>query len=96
MAHKVTAPLVVVKDPAGKNTYFYEGATVPDGFDKDDLARLVEASLIAEIVAEESEVPEGDPSDAWTVKQMKAYADAKGIDLGDAKSKGEVLAKVTK
>lgn len=52
MAHKVTAPLVVVKDPAGKNTYFYEGATVPDGFDKDDLDRLVEAGLIEEIKAD--------------------------------------------
>lgn len=52
MAHKVTAPLVVVKDPAGKNTYFYEGATVPDGFDKDDLERLVEAGLIEEIKAD--------------------------------------------
>ncbi|MFE4229134.1 hypothetical protein ACFRJ8_14740 [Arthrobacter sp. NPDC056886] len=46
MAHKVTAPLVSVKDPAGKNTYFYEGATVPDGFDKGDVDRLVEAGML--------------------------------------------------
>lgn len=49
MAHKVTAPLVSVKDPAGKNTYFYEGAVVPDGFDKDDLARLVGDGLIEDL-----------------------------------------------
>lgn len=52
MAHKVTAPLVSVKDPAGKNTYFYEGAIVPDGFDKSDLDRLVEARLIEAIEPE--------------------------------------------
>ena len=52
MAHIVTAPLVSVKDPAGKHTYFYEGATVPEGFDKDDIARLVEARLIEKVEPE--------------------------------------------
>jgi hypothetical protein len=47
VAYKVTAGLVSVKDPAGQTTYFYEGATVPDGFDAKDLERLVEAGLIA-------------------------------------------------
>jgi hypothetical protein len=56
VAHKVTAALVSVKDPAGKNTYFYEGATVPDGFDKDDLDRLVEAGLIEEVKGESKPV----------------------------------------
>lgn len=101
MAHKVTAPLVTVKDPSGKITYFYEGATVPDGYDKADLARLVEARLIEEVIQEPDEnapveVPAGDPSDAWTVKQLKAFAEAKGIDLGDAKSKGDVLSVLVK
>lgn len=103
MAYLVTAPLVSVKDAAGKYTYFYEGATVPDGFDKVNLAGLAEAGLVKEIVPESdadadasAEVPEGDPSETWTVKQLKAFADAKGIDLGDAKSKGDVLAAVSK
>jgi hypothetical protein len=52
LAHKVTAALVSIKDPAGKNTYFYEGATVPDGFDKDDVERLVEAGLIEKVEPE--------------------------------------------
>jgi len=90
MAHKVTAALVSIKDPAGKNTYFYEGAIVPDGFDKDDVERLVEADMIEEIQAE------GDPSDAWTVKQLRAHAEAEGIDLGDAKSKADILSKLSK
>ncbi|QDG65841.1 hypothetical protein NIBR502772_06085 [Pseudarthrobacter sp. NIBRBAC000502772] len=49
MAHKVAAALVSVKDPAGKNTYFYEGATVPDGFDKDDVDRLVESGMLEKV-----------------------------------------------
>ena len=102
MAYLVTAPLVSVKDAAGKYTYFYEGATVPEGFDKENLKVLAESGLVKEIVARPAdddnatEVPEGDPAETWTVKQLKAYADAKGIDLGDAKSKGEVLATVSK
>ena len=52
MAHKVASPLVSVKDAAGKNTYFYEGATVPDGFDKDDVERLVELGMLEKVEAE--------------------------------------------
>lgn len=29
--------------------------------------------------------PEGDPSDSWKVDELKAYAESKSIDLGDAK-----------
>ena len=46
MSHVVTAPLVSVKDAAGAPTYFYQGATIPDGFDKDDIKRLSTAKLI--------------------------------------------------
>ena len=46
MAHKVTAPLVSVKDSAGKSSYFYEGAIVPDGFDKGDVDRLIESGML--------------------------------------------------
>ena len=52
MAHKVTAPLVSVKDPAGKISYFYEGATVPDGFDKGDVERLVDAGMLEQVEPE--------------------------------------------
>ena len=90
MAHKVISPLVSIKDPAGKNTYFYEGATVPDGFDSKDVDRLVEVGMLEEIQVE------GDPSDAWTVKQLRAHAEAEGIDLGDAKTKADILSALSK
>jgi hypothetical protein len=40
------------------------------------------------------EIPEGDITEDWTVKQLKAYAKAEDIDLGDAKTKAEILAKL--
>lgn len=55
MAHVVTAPLVSIKDAAGSPTYFYQGATVPEGFDKDDIKRLVAAKLIGPAPKPESE-----------------------------------------
>lgn len=42
------------------------------------------------------EIPEGDPSDSWTVKQIDAYAKANEIDLGDASNKGEKLEAISK
>jgi hypothetical protein len=43
---------------------------------------------------EGDEFPEGDITDKWTVNQLKAYAKAEDIDLGDAKSKADILAKI--
>lgn len=34
------------------------------------------------------------PTDAWTIAQMQAYADAKTIDLGDAVKKADILAAI--
>lgn len=35
--------------------------------------------------------PEGDPSEDWKGDELKAYADAKGIDLGSARTKAEMV-----
>jgi hypothetical protein len=37
------------------------------------------------------EIPEGEPTDKWAVSEIKAYAAREGIDLGDARNKGEYL-----
>lgn len=39
----------------------------------------------------EPEQPKGDPLDEMTMPELKAYAEAHGIDLGEAKKKAEVL-----
>lgn len=33
-----------------------------------------------------------EPSEAWTIAQLQAYADAHGYDLGDATKKADILA----
>ncbi|MDQ5863217.1 MAG: hypothetical protein M3536_13250 [Actinomycetota bacterium] len=43
---------------------------------------------------ESDDLPDGDIDDTWTVKQLKAYAKAEEIDLGDAKSKADILTKI--
>ena len=40
------------------------------------------------------ELPEGDITEEWTVKQLKAYAKGQDIDLGDAKTKADILSKI--
>ncbi|WP_454728991.1 hypothetical protein [Cellulosimicrobium protaetiae] len=42
----------------------------------------------------ETEVPDGAPAESWTVPQLTAWAKAKGVDLGGAKTKPEILAAV--
>ncbi|TFC92046.1 MULTISPECIES: hypothetical protein [Cryobacterium] len=49
---------------------------------------------IEEGAAEAVVIPEGEPSLEWTAAQLKAYAVSKDIDLGDAKNKPDVLAKL--
>lgn len=40
------------------------------------------------------ELPDGDVDDTWTVKQLKDYAKSEDIDLGDAKTKKDILSKI--
>ena len=40
--------------------------------------------------------PEGEPTEKWTADELKAYAAAKDIDLGDAKKKADIVAALTK
>ncbi|WP_280389307.1 Ish1 domain-containing protein [Nocardia wallacei] len=45
--------------------------------------------------ATSTEAPAGDPSESWTVAELKAYADEHGIDLGEATKKADILAAIT-
>jgi hypothetical protein len=40
------------------------------------------------------DVPEGDPTDAWTKVQLQALAKRDAIELGEAKTKPEILAAI--
>lgn len=45
---------------------------------------------------DEVTIPEGDPSDSWTNKQLDAYAAAHEIDLGGAGNKADKLEAIKK
>lgn len=40
--------------------------------------------------------PDGPPTDAWNLDQLRAHADAQGIDLAGATKKADVLAAIKK
>lgn len=44
----------------------------------------------------EVQIPDGDPTEGWTNKQLDAYAAAKGIDLQGAGTKADKLAAIAK
>jgi hypothetical protein len=64
---------------------------------KDDLERFdrfnpAPPEVNQEEIEESVELPAGDPTDAWSNKELDAYADAHGIDIKTAKNKAEKLA----
>lgn len=51
--------------------------------------------LISRGVAEAATLSKADaPSESWTVRDLRAYADDLGIDLGDATRKADILATI--
>ncbi|AYN57864.1 hypothetical protein PP640_gp09 [Arthrobacter phage Faja] len=77
----ITNPDVWAEAPAAEETAESEGGD-PEGANSEGSE------------PEAVEIPEGDITEDWTVKQLKAYAKAENIDLGDAKNKAEILAKL--
>lgn len=98
--HIVTAAFVKVSigSPSGNRVaaLLRRGDVVPAGVVEEQIDRLVDRGLIEAVDVSEGEdavdVPEGEPSEEWTGKQLDAYAAAKGVDLGSAKNKAEKVA----
>lgn len=84
---------VHVHDADGVSHAFGPDDTVPGWAEK----AITNPDVWADAPASESEdAPEGDPDDSWTLKELKAYADANDVDLDGAKSKADVLSKLSK
>jgi hypothetical protein len=82
---------VHVHDKDGISHAFGPDDTVPAWAEK----AITNPDVWAE-APESDELPEGDITDKWTVKQLQAYAESEGIDLGDAKTKADILAVLAK
>lgn len=97
--YSVIAPLVIARTAEG-DLYLYQGVPVPSTVGDDEIKRLVKGEFIAADKAPEPsqstpvEIPAGDPTAEWTVKQLTAFAKDKGIDLGDARNKDDIFAVV--
>lgn len=100
MRHVVTGPLAVA-EVEGVSEYLAHGAEVPST--AANLAHLVEVGLVAEVEVDlkESEDAEEAPAEAevvdkpvedMTVAELKAYAEAHGIDLGGVTRKDDIAA----
>jgi hypothetical protein len=97
MAYVVTGPVVVLPEATtGLTKYYYEGAILPDGLDKDRVQGVIDDGLVAEVDDpaapiegdEESGVPpvvakpkQGDDKSAWV-----DYAVSKGAERADAEA----------
>lgn len=88
----VVGPAVVLPTDSGSERYLYKGAVVGEGFTDAGIKHALGLKLIEKVKSDEVEIPEGDPTDKWTVPQLKAYATANTVDLGEAKNKDDILA----
>lgn len=105
MSTQYIATAAVVKVSIGSSSgnrvaaFIQRGGIVPEGVVEDQLKSLVARGLIEEIAveADESEeinLPEGDPSEEWSGKQLDKFAADRGIDLGGARTKPDKVAAI--
>lgn len=77
--HVVTAPLVIVKDEAGAQHYHYQNAILPSYVSAEDLSRLTEDGLIAQVKEESQDaapqrvMAAGDDPGDFKVDEVQAY-----------------------
>lgn len=83
MAGRKLVTTVHVEDEAGTYHVFGPGDNVPD-----ELAKRITNPA----VWESNRDSDDDPSESWTVADLKAYAELHDIDLGEATKKADILA----
>ena len=77
--HIVTGPVAVAEFAGGASRYLYKGAILPEGCT--NLAHLKAVGLVAETAD-------------MKLDELKAHAAENGIDLGDARTKADIMAAI--
>ena len=99
--HIATAAVVKVSigSPSGNRVaaFVQRGDVIPEGVAEDQLNRLIDRGLITSVTVEEPDagettVPDGDPSEEWSGKQLDKFAAELGIDLGGSRTKSDKVA----
>ena len=69
------------------------GGVVPEGADAEHLAHLISVGLVSKVEVADEVAPAGAKGfDGMTVAELKEHAAARGIDLGEAGKRDEILA----
>ena len=76
---QVTAPLVIVRDEAGAQHYFYEGAILPAGLDGDHVKQLLDGELVSKVDQADGDTSDGG-SGSGRVPTVKEILDSVGDD----------------
>ena len=92
MAYQVTSAAVRVQ-LGNADLLVEKGRVLPEGVAEADLERLVSKGMI-EALPDEPEADKPKHVDDMTVAELKEYAEANGIDLGEASKKNDILAAV--
>lgn len=93
--HIVTGPVAVAEFAGGASRYLYKGAILPEGCT--NLAHLKAVGLVAETAEPEPEpelAVETKDFDDMKLDELKAHAAENGIDLGDARTKADIMAAI--
>ena len=86
-AHVVTAPLVIVSDAEGKQTYLYTGALVPDFVDAERLEQLVADGVVADATpAAAADDTDKAPGKSASKATWVEYAVSQGMDATEAEA----------
>lgn len=78
--------------PQMKHPHRDDVAVIPDALEEQYAAKGWTPVTAA---APAVEVPDGEPSESWTVAQLEAYAAANGVDLAGASRKADILAAIS-
>lgn len=92
--YRVTGALAVAK-VCDSEQYLRRGSLVPAGVAAEQVEHLISVGLVSKVDVADEAAPVGAKGiDGMTVAELKEHAAARGIDLGEAGKKGEILAAI--
>ena len=91
--YQVTGPLAVAK-VGGAEQYLRRGTIVPAGVSDAQIKHLESVGLITKVDPVEAAPEPAKGIDEMTVAELKEYAAAHSVELGEASKKDEILAAV--
>ncbi|PZE23861.1 hypothetical protein [Curtobacterium sp. MCBD17_028] len=95
--YTVTGAAAVIGSGAAQRYVYRGGVFTDEGVKPEQIEHLKSVNLIADHVADTSQevtLPDGDPTEQWTVVQLRKYAADNSISLGSATTKADIAAAI--